>query len=434
MKKQFLWGVIMLCFLLAGCGTKPSAEAEADILKLATFQGKSSSLCQWVDRYNENHSDVKIEIVNYLENYPDLYDALNQIKIEISAGKGPDMVDFGNRYSPLDASCGIMIDLYPFMQKDKMLDRHNFQCNIWEAFEIDDSLFVLVPNYTIDSYATDHAALDGLDRMNINQLVDAYDMLDEGSILFPGETKLAVFGMICFGSLENYIDWGTGTCDFDSESFKELLRFSNRFPLNLNIDNDYSAKAFFTEGRALLYPVSINNVYGTAYVRMLFGSTPTYIGYPFDEGGGNMAEITNLAIGISASSQNKEKSWEFLKSLLDEEFQDNIKRGLPVRISSLEKKIEAAMRTEYDANGEKVAKDAIRFEGEDPVNIYEITVEDAEMLKTIINEIEYNTADDQELKGILLEEAEYLFNNDRNVDDVAKIIQNRASVYISENK
>lgn len=92
------------------------------------------------------------------------------------------------------------------------------------------------------------------------------------------------------------------------------------------------------------------------------------------------------------------------------------------------------MRTEYDANGEKVAKDAIRFEGEDPVNIYEITVEDAEMLKTIINEIEYNTADDQELKGILLEEAEYLFNNDRNVDDVAKIIQNRASVYISENK
>lgn len=50
-----------------------------------------------------------------------------------------------------------------------------------------------------------------------------------------------------------------------------------------------------------------------------------------------MAEITNLAIGISASSQNKEKSWEFLKSLLDEEFQDNIKRGLPVRISSLEK-------------------------------------------------------------------------------------------------
>lgn len=147
-----------------------------------------------------------------------------------------------------------------------------------------------------------------------------------------------------------------------------------------------------------------------------------------------MAEITNLAIGISASSQNKEKSWEFLKSLLDEEFQDNIKRGLPVRISSLEKKIEAAMRTEYDANGEKVAKDAIRFEGEDPENIYEITAEDAEMLKTIINQIEYNTADDQELKGILLEEAEYLFNNDRNVDDVAKIIQNRASVYISENK
>lgn len=36
--------------------------------------------------------------------------------------------------------------------------------------------------------------------------------------------------------------------------------------------------------------------------------------------------------------------------------------------------------------------------------------------------------------NILLEEVDYLFHNDRDVDDVADIIQNRASVYISESK
>lgn len=147
-----------------------------------------------------------------------------------------------------------------------------------------------------------------------------------------------------------------------------------------------------------------------------------------------MAEISNLAIGISAVSKNKEEAWQFLKSLLDSEFQDSIKRGLPVRVSSLEQKLEDAMRAEYDANGEKIVKDFIRFEGEDPVNIYEISAEDAETLRSIIRKIEHNATGDHNLKAILQEEADYLFNDGRNVDDVADIIQNRVSVYIGENK
>ncbi|MCM1119614.1 MAG: hypothetical protein NC543_09670 [bacterium] len=72
---------------------------------------------------------------------------------------------------------------------------------------------------------------------------------------------------------------------------EELLLFANRIPLNLNIDNDYSAKTIFAEGHALLYPVSIDSVYGPDNVRMLCGKTPTYIGYPYDEGCGSLAEI-----------------------------------------------------------------------------------------------------------------------------------------------
>lgn len=434
MKKGILWILLILCFGLAGCGVSPSAETEAKTLTLATFQGETSSLGQWVNRYNEEHSGIKIEIVNYQENYPDPYDALDQIKIEISAGKGPDMIDFSWQYSPLDASCGMLADLYPFMQNDSSFDREDYYHNVLDAFAVGGSLYVLVPGYTIASYATDNEELSGLERMDIKQLVDAYNKLDGDSILFPGETKRSVFGMICYGSLENYIDWGAGTCDFDSDSFKELLRFADSFPLDLNITADYSAKAVFTEGRALLYPVSIDNVYGTASVRMLFGKTPAYIGYPFDTGCGSLAEITNLAIGISAASQNQEEAWEFLKSLLDSEFQDNIRRGLPVRVSSLEQKLEDAMRTEYDVNGEMTVKESVRFEGEEPVNIYEISAEDAEALRSIISKIEYNTTGDRNLQDILQEEADYLFNDGRNVDDVADIIQNRASVYIRENK
>lgn len=438
MKKHLSWVLLILCCLFTGCSAKSFSETDTKVLTLAVFQNSSqlqeANLLQWVNLYNENHSDIKIEIVNYLNKYPDLDDALNQIKIEINAGKGPDMINFGTEYSPIDASCGMMTDLYPYLQNDESFDKQDFYYNILEAFEVGNSLYALVPGYKIDSYTTVNKELANLEKMDIKDLVNAYNMLDKESILFPGETKKAVFGMICYGSLENYIDWDEGTCNFDSESFRDILHFSNQFPLYLNISDDYSPKKIIAEGHALLYPVSIDNVYEPTGIRMLYGKTPAYIGYPFDSGYGSMAAITDIAIGISSTSRNKEAAWQFIKSLLDSEFQDNIQTGLPLRVSSLEQKLKNALRPEYDANGEKIAKKSLRFDGEEPVNIYEISGEDAETLKLIISKIEYNAAVDYNLYYIMLEEIDYLFNDSRSVEDVAKIIQNRASIYISENK
>lgn len=438
MKKHILWILLLLCVLFSGCNTKSPATKEKNILTLAVFtsemQLSGSKLLQWMDRYNKNQSDVTIEVVNYLDDYGDPWEALNQIKIEISAGKGPDMIDFGTQYSPLDASSGMMADLYPFMQKDESFDIQNFYHNIFDSFRVGESLYVLVPSYRINSYATTNSELSSLERMDIKQLMDAYNMRDEESILFPGETKKAVFGMICYGSLENYIDWDKGICYFNGDSFKETLSFANQFPLALNIASDYSAKKLFTEGRALLYPVSLDNVYGTAMTRALYGKTPTYIGYPFDAGNGNMAAIADTAIGISSTCKNKEEAWEFLESLLDSEFQDNTKSGLPLRVSSLEQKLTDAREPEYDASGEMVVKEQLLFDGEDPVNLYEISAEDAETLKSIITKIEFSATVDSFLYDIMLEEADYLFNDNRNVNDVADIIQNRASTYIKETK
>lgn len=442
MRKYILWIGVFLCLLFSGCGDQATTElkAENDVktLTLAVFQSeyglKNTSLSQWVNLYNENHSDVQIEIVNYLDNNTDFSEVLSKLKIEINAGKGPDIVNFGAYYSPLDASCGMMVDLYPYMQNDDSFNKQDYYYNILEAFEVGESLYVIVPKYRITSFATINEKLAGLDRMEIAQLIDAYNELDQESILIPGETKGSVFGMICYGSLENYIDWGKGTCNFNSDSFLDVLNFSNRFPLELNISEDYSAKKIFTEGRAILFPVGISSAYELACTRMLYGKTPTYIGYPVDSGCGNMAAIEDIALGISATSKNKEEAWEFIRSFLDSEFQDNIQNGLPLRVSSLEQKLEDAMKTEYDVNGNKVAKEYIRFDGEEPISIYEITEEDAELLKNIISKVEFNETVDYNLYNIIFEEAEYLFNEDRKAEDVADIIQNRVGIYISESK
>ena len=440
MKVNFLWMLILPFVMLGGCTAKTSPALQTDPLTLAVFmheaQLPSSALFKWVQAYNAKNPDVEIEIVNYYDYYQDPWEAMDKLKIEIIAGKGPDMINFasGWNYSPLDASSGMFTDLYPFMQNDESFDEDDFYYNVLGSFAVGDGLYVLVPSFIIKSFATVNSDLSALESMDVWQMVDAYDMLDDESILFPGETKKDVLAKICHGGMENYVDWGAGTCHFDSDSFKEVLLFANRFPLTLNIPDDYSAKAFFTEGRALLYPVHMDNVYVTAATRTLYGKTPTYIGFPFDAGNGNLAQMANIAIGISGVSKNKEEAWGFLASLLGSEFQDSVERGLPIRVSSLEQMLADALSAEYDASGEMVVKDRMLWYGEDPVNIYEISPEDAETLEAIIRKIEFNTSLDYALYTIMLEEADYLFNDGRDVEAVADIIQNRASLYVSEQK
>jgi len=429
--KNILAILLVLTLVFNGCHAEiPTPEVKT--LTLATF-GSTPQLSRWVNTYNENRPGVSIEIVNYQDTYPDPFEAMKQLKIEIVAGKGPDMVELWD-YSPLDASSGMLVDLYPYMQNDEDFVRDDFYANIIDSFAIGDALFVLVPAFIIKSFATTNHNLADLESMTIWQLMDAYDKLDDESILFPGETKVDVLAMLCYGGLQNYVDWDAGTCSFDSDSFKEILAFANRFPHQLVWTNDLSAKEFFAEGRSLLYPVSINNVYGTAGTRMLFGEKPTYIGYPFDSGNGNLADIASLAVGISSSSQHKEEAWDFVKSLLASGFQDDIGSGLPVRASTLEQRLAAAMVAELNAGGEKVVQERILWDGEDPINIHEITAEDADALRAIINKIEFNATLDRALYSIILEEANYMFNDNLNVDIVADIIQNRANLYVSENK
>ena len=438
MKKYIIGLLVLFCVMLTGCGRGMFSEPEKKVLTLAVFKSESqlqgSELVRWMNRYNAEQTDVQIEVVNYLEGYQDLEEALNQIKIEINAGKGPDMIDFGTLYSPIDASCGMLEDLNTWIQKDSSFQEQEYYSNILEAFEVGESLYVMIPSYRINSFTTVNGQLAGLERMDIHQLAEAYQALGEEKLLFPGETKKAVFGMICYGSLENYIDWDEGICHFDSAGFKEILEFANCFPLYLNLSEEYSTKQIFMEGKALLYPVTLDSVYGIAGIRQLYGETPTYIGYPFDSGCGTMAAINDIAIGISSTSNHREEAWTFLKSLLQKEFQDNIEDGFPLRASALEQKLRDAENPMYDAEGKKTVQYRLYFEGEEPVEVSDISPGDAETLKALIRKIEHNNSVDSDLYNILLEEVDFLFYENRDVEEVAAVIQSRASIYISEKK
>ncbi|MDR0220690.1 MAG: extracellular solute-binding protein [Lachnospiraceae bacterium] len=431
MKKCFLTALIIFSLAFGAC-TVPSEDARMTTLTLATFE-RNRELDNWVSYFNSTHHDIQVEIVNYATESLDPYDAINRLKAEIVSGKGPDLVDFGYYYSPLDASSGILADLYPFMESDPAFDKEDYFYNIIKSFAVGEGLYVMVPYFSIKTFTTVYPGLSGRDSIDVRSLMEIYENRPEGTFLYPGEMKHEVLDRIAHGSMANYVDWESGTCRFDSEGFKALLAFANQFPDTLVWAEDYSVQSVFMEGNAILYPGNIMSVFDITGTKLFLGEAPTFIGHPMDSGNGNMAQKGFVAVSIGAASKNKEEAWIFVRSFLDADFQDSIDE-LPVSRAALERQLAEAMKPEYDENGEKIAKANAGFAGDAPLYIYEISAEDAELLRVLIEKVEFNSATDNHLREIIYEEADYYFKDGRGIDETAKIIQNRARIYISESK
>ncbi len=429
-----LMGILgALSLLLAGCSEGQTHVKGKETLTLAVLY-EEPELSRWVTQFNSENTEIEIIIQNYGESEEDVTEAVNRIRMEIVSGKGPDLINFGLLYSPSDTAGGILEDLYTYMEEDDSFLEQDFFDNIINSFEVGESLYVMVPSFRIASLATIDKELTGLDDWNVQTMINCYKDRPQGTSLFPGETKTAVFGMICTGSMENYVDWNKGTCRFDSDSFQDLLTFANQFPLKLVFAEDASVKDMFSEGKALIFPASVDNVYEIRKIKILMGEDAAFIGYPMDKGNGNISEVNNIAIGVGKNCRNKEAAWFFVKSLLSNDFQNAVISGLPVSRSSLQLLFDDAIQETYLDGKEKKIKAEIIFEGEDSVPIYSITEADAKQLTSIIEKVEYHSAIDRNLYNIVLEEADSLFHGNGTVENTSHIIQNRASVYIEENR
>lgn len=438
-KKGIMIILFTVLFFLTACGSNGDNISEDGriVLTLGTVSD-SQDLKKQVEAFNQNHPEYMIEIKAYGDLAVEGTDAMSMIQIEIAAGGGPDIIDFGYLYSPMVVGSGIVEDLSAYMDADEDFHEEDYFMNVIDAFSGNEKTYVISPQFSIRSFAGRKEDLGDATSWNMQEVVSYFEGNEQDRILFPGDSRKEVFGFLCMGSMGNFVNWTDGTCSFDDGAFKELLLFADQFPDQRIYNEDYSVLQQFQSGKALLYPVSITGVYETAKVRSIFGDAPVnYIGYPMSGSNGNIARMGNIVLGINKNGSHKEAAWEFVKSFLKEEYQSNIEGGLPLLKRELEIRLKKACEIEYEENasGERVekVKDRIIFEGEEPIDIICIDRQDAETLLEIVDNVDTAYATDMDLYTIILEEVSGYFEDDREINSVIEIIQNRASIYISEN-
>lgn len=429
-KAALILGLFMTVIVTSGCGNN---KAEA-IRKLTVGTiGEMPEVQKQADEFNRTHEDVQIEVKAYKSDSVSGMRSVDVAKMEIAAGKGTDILIFDSWFSKSDIAGGMLKDLSTYMEADEEFDKGKYYTNILDAYKLENKQYVLPVSFQISTFAGKAELLGQGKNWTMEQFAKCFLEKKEGMTLFPGDTKIAVFGWLCTGSLDSFIDWGSAQCFFDSEAFVHMLEFSNQFPAKFIYDEELSVQKEFRENRALLYPVNISDVYQVSLTNCLFEREEiNYIGYPSVAGNGSIIKSASYVLGITENCTEDEAAWQFIKMFFEEDYQRKIQDSIPVLKTALEAWIEEAKTTEYDENGEAKRKAESLFEGGDALWVTEISEEEAEQLRNIIQNAEMLSTVDTELYDIVLEEAAVYFEGDRRAEETADIIQNRVKIYVGE--
>ena len=212
-----------------------------------------------------------------------------------------------------------------------------------------------------------------------------------------------------------------------------------RFPAQAEYDPSLEK---LRSGEILLYNDTVTAASQYQLYEFIFGGPVNLIGYPtFGESGLTLSS-NGTTVGMSASSENKEGVWEFIRFNVSKDRQENVgspNGGFPILRSALLKQLENDRKPVYgkDENGaeKEVAKSTWSMNlGSDDftVEVYASSQEQTDRVLEMIESAQSGERMDQEILSIILEETSGYFEDQKSLESVIDVIQNRVQLYLNE--
>lgn len=399
-----------------------------------------------VVNFNKQNENYRISIMDYTSLYAtedDYMAGINRLNTDIASGKVPDII-LVNYAMPAESyiSKGLFEDLKPYIKNDEELDLDNFMPNIVEAFSVDGKLYSLVPSYTIHTLVAKASDVGEERGWTVQEAMDLLASKPEGTQLLENTTRGTMMQYCMSMSGNQFIDWESGTCNFNSDEFIQMLEFIGTFPEQL--DDDVYTDEYWNNYDTMWRE---NKVIGTLYYfsnfrdynnteKGTFGEKITMIGFPSANEDGSVIS-PDLQFALSSKSAAKEGAWEFLRTFLTDEYQEeNVTYSFPISIKRLDEIAAEAMEKPYymDENGNKQEYENITYIGGEEIVIPPMTLQEAEALKEQLYSFTQVYKQDDTLENIIEEEAAPYFAGQKSAQDVAAIIQSRVQIYVNENR
>lgn len=422
----------------------PATIKDKEILTLGTLW-MDSDVRRRVVEFNKASDTYRIRVEEYSQynTAEDYTIGLSRLNTDIASGNAPDIMCLSGEM-PVESymSKGLFVDLKTFMENDPELKMEDYMTEIIDAFSQDGKWYQMVPSYFLYTVFGKTAEVGEEPGITFEELQALRAKKGEDIQVFSERTKSSVLMDAIMMNSDEYINWETGECYFNTPQFISLLEFANEFPSEIDYETLYNDPTYwekqetlFRDGGALLLPYTISDFQDFQYCEDgTFGEQITAVGFPVGDGVGN-AYMCNYAFAISAKSKYQDVAWEFLRYYLTDEFQDSFTYGWPIKLSSLEKRIQKAQEKPYyeDENGNKVEYDETFYIGGMEIVLEPLTQEDCERVIGFLKSADHVYNYDRNIISIMEEESAAYFEGQKSVKEVADIIQSRIQIYVNEN-
>lgn len=419
-----------------------------------------------VVKFNRSNDKYRIEVRDYSEynmvaaattegKTLDTNPALTKFNTEIMAGNVPDIIDINSLNYVQLASKGIIENLYPYIDADPELNRDDFFANVLGAMEVDGKLCTTVPGFYINAVMGASSVVGDTPGWTYEEFEAALASMPEGCQPFDQYVTRDSILQNCLAlDMDRFVNWGTGECRFDSQEFVDLLNFANRFPETFDWENyDYSTEESTTsriaQGRQMLVQTTVYQIEDLFYNQYIesFGGKVTFIGYPTASGTGNMLGIESGGFAMSSKSQYKDQVWDFLRTFMTKDYQEENVWSLASRKDIFDEKAQEAMTIQYqqDEDGNEILdeegnKIPIARYGRwneatgESEEVYAIEPEQIDQLRELIASTEKKANYDSSIFDIVSEQAAAFFQGQKSAEEVAKLVQSKANIFVNEQR
>ena len=422
----------------------PATIKDKEILTLGVMW-MDSDVRKRVVEFNKASDEYRIRVEEYSQynTAEDYTVGLSKLNTDIASGNAPDIMCVTGEM-PVESymSKGLFVDLNTFLENDPELKKEDYMQEVIDACSQDGKWYQMAPTYylfTVFGKASDVGEEPG---WTFEEMKALRDKKGEDVQVFAERTKNSILNDAIMMNSDDYINWETGECYFNTPGFIELLEFANEFPSEIDYEELYNDPTYwekqetlFRDGKALLQPYTISNFQDFLYTEDgTFGEQITAVGFPVSEGVGN-AYMCNLGFTISSKSKYQDVAWEFLRYYLTDEYQDSVEYGWPIKLSSLEKRVQKAQEKPYyeDENGNKVEYEDTYYIGGVEIVMEPLTQADCDRVISFLKSADHVYSYDTNIMTILEEECAAYFEGQKSVKEVADIIQSRIHIYVNEN-
>ncbi|OPA73737.1 ABC transporter substrate-binding protein [Paenibacillus selenitireducens] len=444
MKKRLFMG--LMCMLLAAtaaCGAGGSGnDAKKEKPKsnegktVVTFSVKYSDAFYEATekKFEQKYPDIDLQIVPFIQKDEewgegDFEKYIKTTNSSILSGKGADIIEMSDLPVSKYVNKKLLVDMNDMLEQDPSLNKSDLNTNILDAMKLNGGLYTIPSAFYVGTFIGDGDILEKtvkVDEKNWDwkQFEDISRKFMQTANLSGDRYALANYPpeqflqILVQNNNADFIDRENRKAKFDSPLFVQTMQ---------QIQKMYDERIITANAAK-----QSNQLFGSTYLfspldvvqgAFNFYSNPKLLPTPHSEGEteGTTFLVPNQ-LGIQANSPVKEEAWKFIAFLMSEEAQSLQEREGFSLLKSVNEKLLNETQNQVKNGEYKLSTGAA----------IPITERHFAELKQLIESANRFAKTDDKVLSIIVEESKSFFSGQKSADEVAKLIQNRATTYLNE--